>query len=252
MPTPAYLVKYNNYTLPGFAQRESFDSVTNIADHYAAYVDGSLSEDLGLANKQLTVGMKVWEQDYMTCKDQVQLAATMVRSTKAFAPLYVGYTDKHYMAMGKSVTTEKDAGTSVRTLDYEVQFECKPWLQSDTTHVLHYGAVTDPVTITTDVVGRTIANGGWTPTTLYISGENITVSGYTSTGEFTGFISISGQVAQYGIFSEDFVAINASGVNVITEIMPVDFRLYVGPGKTSFYITGAVWARLEYNDRWYI
>lgn len=247
MVTPVYLVKYNTYTLPGFAQRESMDSISNIADHYAAYIDGSISEDLGLANKQLTLTMKVWEQDYMTCKDQVQLAATMLRSTRGFAPLYVGYSDKHYMAMTKTVSQNKDAGTSVRTLDYEIEFECKPWLEGETLHTL-----TGTTTVDTDSVGRTISNGGWTPTIVTVTGTNVTVSGYTSTGEYTGYISISGAVTGLVIDSEAFTALDGSNNNMNTYLKTIDYRLYVGPGKTNFAITGASSCEIKYYDRWYI
>lgn len=184
----------------------------------------------------------------MTCKDQVRLAATMVRSTRDFAPLYIGYTDKHYMAMGKSVTTDKEAGTAVRTLDYEVQFECRPWLIGEVLHEL-----IGTTTVDTDSVGRTINNGGFTPTTVTVTGTNITISGYTSTGEFTGFISVSGTVTDLVIDSEAFTATTSSGtVNMNTYMSTVDYRLNVGPGKTTFDITGASSCEISYYDRWYI
>lgn len=246
MVTPAYLVKYNDYTLPGFAQQESIDSVLNIADHYAAYVDGSNSEDTGLSNKALTVAMKVWEQDYMTCKDQVRLAATMARSTRTFAPLYIGYTDKHYMAMTKSITTQKDAGTSVKTLDYSVEFECKPWLIGEVEREL-----TGTGTIDTDQVSRSISNGGFSPTTVTVTGTDVTISGYTSTGEFTGYVAISGAVAGLIIDSEAFSAYQGE-TNMNSSMITVDYRLNVGPGKTYFAITGASVCSIKYYDRWYL
>ncbi len=246
MATPQYLVKYNNYTLPGFAQRESFDSILNIADHYAAYRDGSDSEDTGLANKALTVDMKVWEQDYITCKEQVRLAATMARSTKTFAPLYVGYTDKHYMAMTKSITTQKDAGTSVRTKDYSIEFECRPWLVGEVEHEL-----TGTGTIDTDQVSRTISDGGFSPTVVTVTGTDVTISGYTSTGEFTGYVEVSGAVASLIIDSEAFTAYQGT-TNMNSSMLTTDYQLSVGPGKTYFEITGASSCTIKYYNRWYI
>jgi hypothetical protein len=228
------------------------DSATNIASHHAAYVDGSLSEDTGLENKMISLTLKVWEDDFANCVDKVQLAGTMLRSTRTFAPLYIQSDNKHYTALVKSISRQADAGGSVRTMDYEVQFECKPWLEGDTLHTVHDGAATNPITIDTDTVSRTISNGGWTPVTLYISGQDVTVSGYSSTVQCTGYLTISGAASQYIVYSDEYTVVNASGYNVLDQVRPIDFRLFVAPEKTSFYITGATWVKLEYYDRWYI
>jgi hypothetical protein len=246
-PAQGYPVIFNGYQLPGYVQSESFDSILNIADHSAPYIDGSNSEDVGLANKVLSLKLKVWEQDYVTCKQQVRLASSMLRSTKNYAQLSVGSTDTvkpYYMALTKSITEQKDAGTSVRTLDYDVEFNCKPWLYGTTQHTL-----TGTGTITTDSVARDLYSGGWTPTIVTVTGTNVTVSGYTSTGENTGYISIAGAVAGLVIDTEAFTAIQG-GVNKNGSMLSADYRMYVGTGKTSFDITGASSCSISYYDRW--
>lgn len=246
-PAAEYLIKYNTYTLPGYSQRESLPSDMNITSHYAVYADGSLSEYTGLQNKNISITMKVWEQDYLTCKDQVELAATMVRSKRSgFAPLYVQYSDRHYDAMTQSIKVEKSAGDSVRTLEYVVEFEAKPWLESDATHTL-----TGTGTVNTDSVGRTISNGGWTPTTVTVTGTNVTISGYTVNGDFAGFVSVSGAVTNLVIDSDAFTA-TIGGVNKNSLMKWAEYRTYVGPDKTFFVITGASSCTIDYHDRWYI
>lgn len=245
-PTQQYLAKFNGVQLPGYVQSESFDSVMNIADHPAAYIDGTLSESTGLGNKTISVVLKVWEQDYLTCKDQVQLAATILRSTRVFAPLYVQYTNKYYSAIARSIQVSKEAGSSVKTLEYNVEFEAKPWLISETTYT-----VSGTGTITTDQISRSISDGGWTPATVQITGTNVTVSGYSDMSGFTGFISASGAVSNLIINTEAFTA-TQSGVNKNGIMNNTDYRLYVGPGKTTFTIAGASSCTISYNNRWYI
>lgn len=246
-PTASYLAKYNSHVLPGYVQNESFDSVMNIADHYAAYKDGSDSEQTGLGNKALTITLKVWEQDYLTCKQQVELAATMLRSErKVFAPLYLQYTDRYYSAMVKSVKADKAVGSSVRTLDYNAEFECKPWLTSVSGHTL-----TGTTTVTTDSVGRTISNGGWTPTIITVTGTDVTVSGYTANGDFTGYFSVSGAVANLVVNTELYTA-EIGGLNKNNLMNTIDYQVWVGPEKTTFDITGASSASISYWDRWYL
>lgn len=245
-PAPQYLVKFNNYTPPGYAQNESFDSTMNITQHYGAYIDGSLSEQTGLANKVLTLSMKIWDTDYLVAKTQVEQAATMLRSKRGFAPLYVQFSDKHYDALVKTVKTQKQAGTSVRILDYDIEFECRPWLIDDSTKTL-----TGTGTIDTDQVGRTIDDGGWTPTVLTVTGTNVTVSGYTATGQFTGFISVSGSVTNLVVDTEAFTA-TIGGVNANGQMLSTDYQLFVGPERTYFDIQGASSCTIQYNDRWYI
>lgn len=236
-PPQQYLAKYNNHVLPGYVQSETMDSILNIASHYGAYVDGSNSEDVGLANKVLNLTLKVWEQDYLTCKDQIELAATMVRSSRVFTNLYVQYTDKHYIALARSISMSKAVPSSVRTLDYTVEFECKPWLVGETLHT---------ISSDTDEVGRTLANGAWTPTIVTLTGTSI--SGITSDGQSTGSIVTTG-VTGMVIDTEAFTA-TMGGVNRNDLVTTKDYRLYVGPGRTTFTVDGS--ATIEYYDRWYI
>lgn len=243
-PSQSYLCKYNEHILPGYVQDESFDSPMSIASHYGAYLDGSNSEQTGLSNKTISVTLKVWEQDYMTCKDQVRLAATMLRSKKqGFAPLYIQRSDRHYEAMVKTIREDKTAGASVRTLDYGIDFECKPWLISDTTE-----SVSGTGTV---VITRDLDDGGWTPTRMTLSGTDITVSGYTAAGDFAGFVSVSGAVTNLYLDSEAYTA-TIAGVNKTNLIQWVDFRTQVGPGTTTFVTTGASSMLIEYENRWYL
>jgi hypothetical protein len=246
-PSQQYLAQYNTYQLPGYVQNEAFDSVANIANHYAPFADGSLSEYTGLQNKVLSLTLKVWEPSYLACKTEVSKAATMLRSKKTgFAPLYVHYTDRYYEALTQSVKEEKTAGTSVRTLEYQVQFECKPWITSVSGYSL-----SGTGTIDTDSVGRTIDDGGWTPTRITVTGTNVTISGYTATGDFAGYVSISGAVTSMVIDSDAMTA-TIGGLNANDRMRWADYRTYVGPGKTFFVTTGASSMTLQYNNRWYL
>lgn len=239
-----YLANYNSYTLPGYVQQENFDSTMNIENHYAPYADGSLSEYTGLQNKVLSLRLKVWECDYAACKAEVQKAATIVRSKRGWAPLYIQDSDKYYDVLTQRITMEKAVGTSVRTLEYEVQFEAKPWLTSVSGYTL-----TGTGTIDTDQVARTIDDGGWTPATVTVTGTNVTVSGYTATGDFTGFISVSGAVTNLILDSEAFTA-TLGGNNANDRLYSADYRMYVGPGKTYFTTTGASSMTIQYHNRW--
>jgi hypothetical protein len=238
-PAQQYLAKYNNYVLPGYVQSESFDSLMNVVSHYGVYVDGSLSEQTGLQNKQLTLELLVWESTYLTCKQQVELASTYLRSYRGgFANLYVQYPDKHYSAIPKSITTDKDVGSSVRTLNYKIEFECRPWVIGEILHT---------ISSDTDEVGRTLDSGGWTPTIVTLTGTGI--SGITSDGQSTGNIVTSG-VSGMVIDTEAFTA-TQGGVNRNDLVTTKDYRLFVGPGRTTFSVTGGS-AAISYYDRWYI
>jgi hypothetical protein len=237
-PSQQYLCRYNNYVLPGYVQSESFDSVMNVASHYGAYVDGSLSEETGLQNKALSVSLRVWETNYLTCKQQVELASTYLRSYRGgFANLYLHYTDRHYEALVKNINLEKSVGSSVRILDYSVEFECKPWVIGDTLHT---------ISSDTDEVGRTLDNGGWTPTVVVLTGTSI--SGLTADSQSTGSIVTTG-VTSMTIDSEAFTA-TMGGVNRNDLVTTKDYRLYVGPGRTIFTVAGS--ASISYYDRWNI
>lgn len=244
-PSQSYLARYNGNVLPGYVQEESMDSSMNIATHSAPYADGSQSEYTGLENKQLSLTLKVWEQDYLSCKLAVEKAATILRTKRSgFAPLYVQYSDRYYEAMVGPIRMQKTAGESVRTLDYQVDFSCKPWLTSLSGYTL-----TGTTTVTTDSVGRTLDNGSWTPTTITVTGTDVTISGYTSTGDPTGFISISGAVIGMIIDTSNYEA-TIGGLNANNRMLWADYQVYVGPGKTSFDITGASSCTIEYHDRW--
>jgi hypothetical protein len=246
-PPQAYLAKYNSYILPGYVQTESIDSLESVADHYAPYSDGSRSESTGLANKSVTLSFKVWEQDYLTCKEQVQLAATMLRSKRNdFAQLYVQFSDRYYSALTRSIKMQKDAGKLVKTLDYDVEFECKPWSQRTTSHTL-----TGTGTVTTDAVGRTIDDGGWTPTIITVTGTNVQISGVTASGDSTGLIQVVGSVTNLVVNTEAFTA-KIGSTNRNDVMGNADYQMYVGPGKTTFTITGASSCSIVYTDRWYI
>ena len=237
-PPQQYLVSYNNYQLPGYCQSESFDSVMSVVSHYGAYIDGSPSEEMGLANKALTLTMLVWETDYLTCKQQIELASTYLRSYRGgFANLYVQYTDKHYSAMVKSIKVDKSVPSSVRQLTYNIEFECRPWLIGETLHT---------ISSDTDEVGRTMDNGGWTPTVVTLTGTSI--SGMTADGQSTGSIVTTG-VTGMVIDTAAFTA-TIGGVNQNALVTTKDYRLYVGPGKTTFTVNGS--ASISYYDYWYI
>jgi len=244
---PQYLAEYNSFVLPGYVQEEQFESVHRIADHESTYADGSESEYVGLQNKLLSLTLKVWECDYLTVKNEVQKAATVLRSKrKGFAPLKIQQSDRYYWAMVSRIGLNKSAGASTRTGDYVVQFECRPWLISTSGYTL-----TGTGSIDTDQVGRTIDDGGWTPTRITVTGTEVTISGYTDTGDFAGFVSISGSVTGMIIDSDTFEA-TIGGINANDRMRWVDYRTYVGPGKTHFVSTGASSMTVQYSNRWYL
>jgi hypothetical protein len=244
-PGATYLVEYNGYVLPGYVQQESFPSEQRIADHTAAYADGSNSEYTGLNNKTVSLTLKVWEQDYASCKDQVREAATMLRSKRnGFAPLYIQDADRYYDAMVEAIRVEKTAGTSVHMLEYVVDFQCKPFLVSETTNSFSG-------TGTIETTGRTISDGGWTYADFTVTGTNVTVSGYTANGDFAGYFSVSGAVTNLVIDSENYTA-EVSGVNKNNLLRNVDYQMRVGPGVTYFAVTGASSCTVEYKNRWYL
>ena len=241
-PAQNYFAEYNNYQLPGYVQSENMESLMNIASHYGAYIDGSPSEETGLQNKNLSLSLLVWETNYLTCKEQIELAATYLRSYRGgFANLYVQYTDRHYEAMVTSIKMSKSVPSSVRTLEYQVDFECKPWIIGDTLHTINSD---------TDEVGRTMVNGGWTPTVATLTGTSVTVSGVTADAQSTGSFITVGAVTGMIIDTEAFTA-TIGGVNKNSMVTTKDYRLYVGPGRTTFTITGGS-ASIAYYDRWYI
>lgn len=241
-----YLVRFNSYALPGYAQSESYASIESLEPQYATYKDSSMTEYVGLQNKIISLRMKVLGETYSSVKDQVQEAATIMLSSKQFTKLYIQRSDRYYEAIGNKLTTEKEVRESMRTLDYNIEFHAKPWLTSDAIHTINGTG-----TITTDSTGRAFANGGWTPAKIIISGTNVTVSGYTATGDFTGFVSVSGAVSSLEIDAVTYSA-EISGINYNNGMKNPDYAVYVGPGKTTFVITGASSCQIEWQDRWYL
>lgn len=252
-PAQQYLVEYNTYTLPGYLQEEDFNSEMTIASHYAPYADGSPSEYTGLQNKIINLKLRVWEQDFASCKDQIRLAATYLRSNRSgYSVLRVKYPDRHYMALTRSIKEQNTAGRPVRIADYFVTLETQPWLISDATYTISGNALNGGLTvIDTDQVSRTLSEGGYTPTYIKVSGKDITISGYTSTVSSTGFISVSGIVTSLIVDSDAYSS--TEGVTDRNDIMLwVDYQTFIGPGKTSFAISGAYLCEISYNNRWYL
>lgn len=252
--TPQYLAEYNSYTIPGFVQSESFDSTASIVSHDAPYADGGLLENTGIQNKVLSLRMKVWDESYAACKNQIEQAATILRSKRnGYGILKIMYTDRHYEVIPRSIRMDKSIGSTVKTADYDIEFSSRPWLFSDTASSYYSGTLTEPTYLTT-TSGRTLDNGGWTPTTYIITGSNITLSGWSEeTGECTGYITISGIVTNLIIDSEAFTA-TASGtlLNMNSYMTTPDYRLMVGPGENRLFISGASSFDMSWTDRWYL
>lgn len=250
-PAAQYLAQYEGYTLPGYVQSESFDSTINVASHEAPYADGGLLENVGIQNKSLSLKMRVWDEDYAACKAQVERAATILRSKRqGTGMLRVMYSDRYYEAMPKSIKMEKQAGSSVKIVDYDIDFDAKPWLVSDAVYTVSGDGLNGART-TFSTVGRTIDDGGWTYATVKLSGREVTVSGYTQSGDLAGFISVSGYIANLVIDSEAFTA-TVAGVNQNKAMKSVDYRMYVGPEVTYFTVSGAQLCEITYHNRWYI
>ena len=234
-----YLVQYNNQLLPGYAQSEAYDSLANIATHYAAYMNSSLSEYIGLQNKTLDITMLVWEPTYLECKLKAQEAATILRGVRRqFAKLYIQRRDRYYLAMPQKMTISKGVPASSQILTYDITFEAKPWIIENSLNTISTG--------TLDTGSRSLNQGGWTPTQIIVSGTDITISGVTETGQDTGTIYINGTVSNFVIDSDNFTS---SDNSIIT---PKNYGIYVGPGKTIFTITGATDYTITWQNRYYL
>lgn len=244
-PAQKYLAQYNGYTLPGYVQQEAINSTAGIGNHQAPYADASLSEYTGLVNKDLALTLKIWQCSYAEAKEEVQRAATILRSFRdGFAPLRIQFPDRYYEAIVEKISAPKDISSSIKTRDYTIDFDCKPWLVHDTVQTITGTGLQSTAT-------RTIADGGWTPTTLTISGSNVTVSGYTAEGLYTGFLSIDGTVSNMVIDSELQTA-TVGGVNAVDQMLWADFGVHVAPGVTYFDIQNASSCQIQYQNRWYI
>lgn len=105
---------------------------------------------------------------------------------------------------------------------------------------------------TLETTSRTIDNGSWAPVEMYISGQNITISGYTaSDNQFAGFISASGIINNMYINTETY-EVSIDGEVATQYINNPDYDLKVGPGKTIFDLTNVSSIQLKYRDRWEI
>jgi hypothetical protein len=240
-----YLVRYNNYDLPGYAQDESYNSIERINQHFAKNIDGSLSEYLGLLNKNIVLKMRAWEPTYHLVKEKVQKAATMLRSSKNhFVKLYIQQPDAYFLALVEKVEIEKSVEESSKILDYTITFEAKPWLISnDIYEISGTGLI--------DTGSRTIYDGGWTPTKILVSGTDVEITATTESGDPAGHISIDGTCDNLVIDSENFTAIE-NGVNKNGIMLIKNYDIYVGPGKTFFQIDGATSCVIQYQNRWYL
>jgi hypothetical protein len=237
---PEYLAEYNGYVLPGYAQAESVASDSDSTKHYPYLEDGSINDASSLKNSALSLEMLIIDQDYFTAKMEAQYAATILRTKRSgYARLYVQRLDKYYLVKPRRLSV--DQGARDRYFAYRVDFDIKPWLSGNDTFRL-----TGTGTVTTDSVGRTMESGGWTPTKITVTGTDVTISGYTADGQPTGFISISGAVSNFEIDSD---AYSSSDDTVFNNL---DYRIYVGPNKTTFEITGATDCEITFSNRWYL
>lgn len=235
-----------SFRLAGYLQSEGLVSDMDTGDYYSPYSDGSRSEYLGLTNKSLPITMRIWKGNNATLADlkaDFEETASYLRTAKGYMRLYLYYPDKYYEVLTQDINYDKSVDSSSRILDYNVDFEAKPWLYSVSGHTL-----TGTGTLVTS--GRTIDNGGWTPTIVQVTGTDVTISGFTAT-DFTGFITISGAVTNMIIDTERGQA--TIGGQYANHLMyDKDFSLYVGPGETTFVITGASSCVITYKDRWYL
>ena len=239
-----YLVSYNGKQLPGYAQSEALDSIVSIQDAYSGFRDGSLSEYYGLQNKIVSLTLKTVGTDLADNKDQIQEATTILRSKRdGFAKFYVQRYDRYYLAIARDITAENDVRTN-KTAQYAISLETKPWLLGEQTYTISGTGLVQ-------TIGRTTANGGWSPVRVRMTGQDITVSGYTATNSFTGFISVSGIVTDLMVNSEAYSA-TIGGVNKNNLMNNVDYALFVGPETTYFDINGATECVIEWEDRWYL
>jgi hypothetical protein len=246
-PAQQYIARYNGYRLPGYVQDQSWSADNTVDSKYGNYDGSAIGEYTGQANVILTVKMKVIGDTYRINKDQVQMAGTILRTNnKQFVPLYVQRNDRYWEALAKTISYQTEAAASNKSLEYIVTFECRPWLTSTTTTILKGTGLLD-----TDQVGRTILNGGWTPAVITVVGTNITVSGYTANGDFTGYIEIPSTVSGMTINTLDYTA-RMDGKNRNDLINNLDYELFVGPSKTYFEVDGATDCTIQYNDRWYL
>lgn len=283
MASPTYIVKYNGYQLPGFLQNESLGSDMTTVEHSAQYADGQTVEYTGLQNKSMSLTFRVWETDYATCKEQVQQAASIIRTARdTWAVLTINSTTRQYLAMATSIKMDKSVGSSPKILDYQVDFKCQPWLMSNSTYIIASGFRTDNDALTayneispaysyrmasgdwggyegivqddadsTSIHVRDITHGGWSPLDISLSGvrHGATIRAYqidpvTGPTEYNT-VTISGAHTWITLGSSDF-----SGDFAYVD--QVDFRTYAAPGPFYIVVSGVSHADIRYQNRWYI
>jgi hypothetical protein len=131
------------------------------------------------------------------------------------------------------------------------------------------------LTVNPTTTPRTLDNGGFSPcfvTTVWsdptTSHNPVTVLAYTDTGEFCGYMSLTTQDYQSGYTNSmgtttesaspffidgiNKVAVDGFGTNIEGLMDTPDYRIYVGPGKTYFTVSGAYAIEFMWRDRWYI
>jgi hypothetical protein len=244
VPMYKYVVKYNNYDLPGYAQNESYISSANLIEYSSPYKDGAPMENLGIRNKVISLRLKIVGNSHQELKQKAQMAATVLRSSRdnSYRKLYVGQLTNYYLVKPTKIQLETDVNKASKFVEYEVEFDTKPWLFGEQVFTL-----SGSTSINTGA--RSVTDGTWTPATVLLTGTNITVSGYTESGDFAGFISVSGTVSNLVINSESYTA-TINGVNKNNLMKNLDYAIYVGPGKTYFNITGATSTIISYRNRW--
>ncbi len=242
-PQAGNLVNFNGYMLPGYLQEETLNNSMRLNISGIIYGE-TYQEYIGLENKILSLRLKVVQADYAAAKEKVLLAGSIVRSNRSdWTKLTVIDPSKYYLVKTQKINMTQQASKSERYADYEVTFECKPW---------KYGeehSLTGTTLIDTDTVSRNFGNGTWAPATIIVTGNNVTVSGYTAAGDFTGFVSVSGAVNGMILDSENYT-VTMAGENRNDLLNELDHKIMVGPGRTLFAITGATSCEIIYQDRW--
>jgi hypothetical protein len=270
-PTPSYKVIFNGYQLPGYVQEESTDFNFGTVNSPVPYsLNGSVQQYAGIHNKIVSLRLKVWEQDLLTCKTEIARAADFLMSRiNSPSNLYVGYTDRHLTAVPVTVRRQKETSTSSRTLEYDVDFNCRPYFIGETTYTISGSIVgTGTTYLSTSSLFSGTRNigedGTWTPVRITLTGTNVTISGYTEEAnkytpfvgtfhsEQTGFISVSGAVTNMQILPETLTA-TINGANANDRMLWTDYSLYVAPSvtHTGFKVTGTnVSILMNYENRW--
>lgn len=241
-PAQEYIVTYNGEQLPGYAQSEDDPSEATLVDNYAFGWNGSITQFSGLVNKQLKMQFKVWEPTYRDCKDQYHYATTILRSKRdGFADLRVDFDDRHFVAKTKTISYNQtvDQNAHTKLLTYTVEWDCMPWIIAN--DPIELSGFSDNIVTT----GRTLDDGGWSPVYLVVTGTNFTISGYTATEPFTGFVSVSGSVDNFVIDTENATSTDDSRMKW------KDYGLWVGAGETTFATEGVEGYFLTYYNRWY-